>query len=422
MEDCYINEPLFCCGVALLAPFMADHFNPDSVTKLLDPEHRILTQSIGQIFPAGTCFIIAKSNRELKLRNSKVVALALTNYHVAYNLENRSKNTGYYVGFNIDMQLHKYIYEPILELNSLISHVQRSVTSGMPYCLPNDLSLILIIQADCGGSELREVEFHNQEDLESINSIIVSGYPILSDPQYVLPDCQKVSNYKQKIQDGFHYFKYQIISEGTMNITDTGLTELRLSATNGMSGSPLLAKVGDWFKCVGIYCGGPPLEGQRELMEMLDFVNTRQFEAAKSIFHNLPFDNGDLFSCFKDTSSLRRDFIQYMVLNNAMDSRIFEFGYRSDYRKMQTRISKFGMQDCLDSALIDLQDSIKRMLLATVKCYKETSKFCFNAGISINTEAFSIVKKAIDIFRNLHGDFESGNEIENLMKGLLFRN
>ena len=70
---------------------MANHFNEDSVKKLLDPEHRMLAHSIGQFFPPGTCFIIAKSNREIKLRNSKVVALALTNYHVEYNYENRAK-------------------------------------------------------------------------------------------------------------------------------------------------------------------------------------------------------------------------------------------------------------------------------------------------------------------------------------------
>ena len=112
------------------------------------------------------------------------------------------------------MQIHKYTYEPILELNSLLSHAHFSVTSGMPYCLPNDLSLILIIQAGCGGSELKEIELYNQEDLKNVNSVIVSGYPVLSDYQYTLPDCHKVTNYKQKILDGFHDFKNQIISEG----------------------------------------------------------------------------------------------------------------------------------------------------------------------------------------------------------------
>ena len=70
---------------------------------------------------------------------------------------------------------------------------------------------------------------------------------------------------------------------------------MKVSATNGMSGSPILAEVDDLFKCVGIYCGGPPLEGQRQLMDMLDYVNTRKFEAAKRIFADLPFDNDDLF-------------------------------------------------------------------------------------------------------------------------------
>ena len=105
-----------------------------------------------------------------------------------------------------------------------------------------------------------------------------------------------------------------------------------------------------------------------------------------------------------------------------MESSIFEFEYHSDYEKMQNRTSKLGKQGCLESALIALQDSIKRILLATVKCYKEISKLCFNAGISINTGAFAIVTRIIEIFRNLDGNFESGNKIQNLMKEFLFRN
>ena len=62
------------------------------------------------------------------------------------------------------------------------------------------------------------------------------------------------------------------MSEGTVKITDTGLAELKVSATHGMSGSPILVKIGTSFKYVGIYCGGP-LEGQKLLMEILDCIN-----------------------------------------------------------------------------------------------------------------------------------------------------
>ena len=91
MDDFYINEPLFCCDVALLEPFMSSNFDPNSVTRLLTEKEIVLSNSVGRIYPGGTCFIIAKPNAEIKIQNNKVIGLALTNYHVAYNLENRSK-------------------------------------------------------------------------------------------------------------------------------------------------------------------------------------------------------------------------------------------------------------------------------------------------------------------------------------------
>ena len=70
------------------------------------------------------------------------------------------------------------------------------------------------------------------------------------------------------------------MSEGTVKITDTGLAELKVSATHGMSGSPILVKIGTSFKYVGIYCGGP-LEGQKLLMEILDCINNGDNRGAR---------------------------------------------------------------------------------------------------------------------------------------------
>ena len=139
-------EPVFCPGVTLLEPFLSDNFDPNSVTKFLEPEHWFLTQSIGKVFHEGTCFILAKSTKSLRLKNYKVVALALTNYHIAHDYENRTKDLDFPVKFIIDAQLYEYDSQPLLELNSLLSEMQYSRSSGIPYCLSNDLSLILIIE------------------------------------------------------------------------------------------------------------------------------------------------------------------------------------------------------------------------------------------------------------------------------------
>ena len=140
-----------CTGLTLLEPFLSDNFDPNSVTKLLEPKHRALTQSIGKVFKEDTCFIIAKSTKSLRLKNNKVVALALTNYHIAYDYENRTKKRYCPVKFIIDTQPYEYNSQPLLELNSILSEIQYSRESGIPYCLSNDLSLILIIESSSGG-------------------------------------------------------------------------------------------------------------------------------------------------------------------------------------------------------------------------------------------------------------------------------
>ena len=163
MDGVRIYNPICCIGVTLPEPFLSDTFDPNSVTKLLEPEHRALTQSIGEISPEGTCFIIAKTNRPLRLKNNKVVALALTNYHIAYDYEDRTKSCYSYTNFRIDSQQYRYDSKPLLELNSILSEMQYSKTNGMPYCLPNDISLILIIERSSGGAELEEIKICNQE-------------------------------------------------------------------------------------------------------------------------------------------------------------------------------------------------------------------------------------------------------------------
>ena len=149
----------------------------------------------------------------------------------------------------------------MFELNSLLADVQCSHTTGMEYCLPNDVSAILLIEDEVQDvAELEEIGMCNERDLMSIQSVVVSGYPVGGDFNYILPGCEKVPGYRDKISSGFHGFKVQVISEGTIEITDLGLAELQILSTRGMSGSPILAKIENKYKSVGIYCGGPLLK------------------------------------------------------------------------------------------------------------------------------------------------------------------
>ena len=68
----------------------------------------------------------------------------------------------------------------MLELNSILSDIQYSRTNGIPYCLSNDIGLILIIEKSSEGAELEEIEICNQEELmdaKNVENAIVSGFP-----------------------------------------------------------------------------------------------------------------------------------------------------------------------------------------------------------------------------------------------------
>ena len=282
----------------------------------------------------------------------------------------------------------------------------------MPYCLPNDLCLILIIDLYDQGSVLQEIQMCNEEELVGVNDIIVSGFPVKTDSRYILPDCDQVQDYETKINSGFHFFVNQVISEGTMEITDTGLAELKVSATSGMSGSPILAKIGTILKYVGIYCGGPPLEGQRLLMEMLDCINNDCNEGAIMLFNQLPFQGSDLFPTCSEFENLQKEFLKCMVLRGAIQHEVLESTHIPTYMNMIDHIERFGKPDCVASNLVTLQCSIKTMLFATVKLYTDKTKLSFNSGISMNTTAFAVVKRAIEIFKTLDGVYENESDIE----------
>ena len=101
-----------------------------------------------------------------------------------------------------------------------------------------------------------------EEDFVRINYIIVSSFPVKPRGRYILLNCNQVHDYEAKINSGFHFFENQLISEGTTKITDTGLAELKVSGTHGMSGSPILVQIGGIFKYAGTYCGGPLLKAR----------------------------------------------------------------------------------------------------------------------------------------------------------------
>ena len=410
-------QPICCRGVIILEPFMRDQFDPNSVVKTLGPEHRELTKSIGKLYPEGTCFLIAKSSKHFRLKNNKIVGLALTNYHIGYDYSTSCK-CYYSVEFIIDNQDYSYTSESLLELHSILPGIQFSATSGLPYCLSNDICLMLIIEKTGTEPDLEEIEICNEEELMDVKSAIVSGFPIFSNYQYIIPTYKHLPDCIRRAFTAFHMFNKQIISEGTVQISDSGLADLKLSATCGMSGSPILVQSGNSFKCIGIYCGGPPLEGQHLLMRILDCINNKNYEEALNLFPQLPFDNNRLFEYNFHFRFLKRIFYMFMILSNALDQERYESEHPEEYLEIIKGHEYFDKMS-LDAVLSILQEEIKKLLIQTTEIYRGKEHLSYNVGISINTEAFKRVRYVIEIFKNIEGDFDDVSEIKRIIEQLV---
>ena len=205
-----IDKQICCKSVTLLDQFISDKSDPNFVAKTLGPEHRALTQSIGRIPPEGTCFLIAKSTKHLRLKTKKIVGLALTSCHVAYNYA-RKKNHEHYAYFTIGTQDYKYAYKPLLDLHSILEDMQLSTTSGLPYCVPNDIGLLLIIESsgveaelvdaelvevEQEEAELEEIEICNEKERNDIKNTIISGFPKCSKQKYMKITSRKLTDYQ----------------------------------------------------------------------------------------------------------------------------------------------------------------------------------------------------------------------------------
>ena len=189
------------------------------------------------------------------------------------------------------------------------------------------------------------------------------------------------------------------------------LADLKLSATSGMPGSPILVKIENNFKCIGIYCGGSPIEGQHLLMNVLDALNNGNYKEALSLFEQLPFDNTKLFKKSFRFKELKIIFYQFMMETNVLEKERFESEHPQEYEECVRYFADFR-KDPSDSQLYHMQELIKSILIETTQLYRENGNFSYNAGILINTEAFKIVRRAIDIFRNIEGDFDEARDIE----------
>ena len=105
-----------------------------------------------------------------------------------------------------------------------------------------------------------------------------------------------------------------------------------------------------------------------------------------------------------------------MMLNNVIDQDKIEVEYSQKYEELLKNFAAYGKNQLRQKKLSDIQKSIKGLLIETTQSYREECKLTYNSGISINTEAFKFVRRAIEIFRDIEGDFDNVKDIEMIIR------
>ena len=299
MAEDMINPMLRACDVALTKQFHIHNFDPNAVITRLESKNKPLQNFVARLFPSGSCFILSKPRGNIMVENKKIIALAVTNFHAAYDMGSRKKNelfaffdelrasnimvenkkiialavTNFHAAYDMGSRQKKELFAffdefgashytnvgVLFELYSRYPSSMISISIDQSYCYPSDVAIPVIYDFP-GASELLEFLFASEQEINEAKSAFILGHPCTSDYEYVLPT--KEPGDDEKIVKAFHEFKYQVNSFGSiLNHCESGLLELELSATTGMSGSPMLLGKFPQLKIEGIYCGDPPIIG-----------------------------------------------------------------------------------------------------------------------------------------------------------------
>lgn len=233
-------------------------------------------KSILIIQRGGTGFIVEKFDTPFSIadENCFAIGVVLTAAHTCYSpltfkANGRKINCGFTVSKMKTMQ--------IIPLRCFTddSNDEIFASNGNPYCLPGDIAVCLLVSKTLNctieamplsicfkGSECSIIGFPSIDVENPISIFPYSG----DDEQFA----------KERILNVFHRDKALIESKGKV-LRNKNLLEITCSGINGMSGSPVVVQ----NSAVGIFVGGPPLPGQRELLKIATMIrrNKKKQEA-----------------------------------------------------------------------------------------------------------------------------------------------
>lgn len=305
----------------------------------------------------------------------KVFGLILTAGHVIYNfrtsrlyeertlcfLENGEVEEAHLIKHFIE----EYPYE-----------LKSTITDAF-YCLPGDCG-IMLIQVN-GEIDYYELSRH----IEVNSDCIISGYPVRpNEINCCLPQLKGLSRREIELKACriFCNFDRKVYSEGEIKSENNGIIELACSTANGMSGSPIISQ-----GCVvGIYVGGPPVPGQREVMKILQNLNK----------------NESISDAIRDLEILRNydRFFTVGLFSRILDSQDIStikliIKAQSEVKLSEEEERNFAMIQSPEKTLVNLvhefSSGLCNLIYKAVSFFKHKGMFQANIGISTNHMALT---------------------------------
>lgn len=339
----------------------------------------------------GTGFIIKKFAQPFMIEkiNHYALGIVLTAAHTVYSplnfLSHREKMR---CGFSNDSMGIMKLFP--LRCYCSDSKEELYASNGNPYCLPGDVGLC-ILASKRNNIEIEELRL-NTCFVESECSIF--GFPGINIdyPLSIFPYLGKnKAAAKKKIIEVFHKDRELVESKGKI-LCNADLLEVSCSGINGMSGSPVI--VGGC--AVGVFVGGPPLEGQRELLKIASMMkNETDVEEIWGMLVCLikkdEFYKKPIFSKLINNEFVRK----YITALHLVKKIEIPEELKQHLKDLPHNKAKFQ-----EFILSSRKECINKIMDIITKClaeYKNCHEFRFNVAIPINNPLF---KKIVD---NING-------------------
>ncbi|OMJ68860.1 hypothetical protein SteCoe_33552 [Stentor coeruleus] len=354
----------------------------------------------------GTAFIIEKFSKPFQIKNKNWYALgfAVTAAHTIYNSSSYTIkiSTSIKCGFNKrDLDTMR-----LCPLKSWCNESSRELraSNGNLYYLPGDVALCLVVSKNVV-VEISEIPLGKcNRDIEC--SIL--GFPStkVPNPVAICPYLRNEKDAKEKIKSIFHKNRDLVESKGYV-LYNEDLLEISCSGTLGLSGSPVIAN----GYAIGVFVGGPPLPGQREIFKISEIIESKKnIEEAWNLLLSLQTFNSyyinSLFQDLIENDDVRTYFASWFLLYNYKVPNILN------------EEELFLITNCLDLSkeLLNSEQVVLNLLDFCVhEClgeYKNVNELNFNVAISTNNIAFENITALLNEFKLVSKEFITYNDIK----------